>query len=222
MLIFQQVYCEQDSGWTLVARFSNLDGKNWINGKFLTYYITPHYGSTLDPSHNQDMISDAFWRLKGYDIKITRSDDPTHTALLQTTNNCLMGNTFHQFILYLADGSRTARSVNKCKRSCAIKYGGEYQNTTGFEMHSCNGSIQNSTYIGFLCNFGPKNVSLMTIGGIGSVCGIADHGIAIKKGPKGNSLDFGNRPTGSDDYDKRKIQKSYALNFWVSSNIPAV
>jgi hypothetical protein len=37
------------------------------------------------------MISAAFWELNGNEIKITRSDDSSQTALLQTTSNCLQG-----------------------------------------------------------------------------------------------------------------------------------
>jgi len=48
-------------------------------------------GTTADPSNNDDMISPAFWMVSGGELKITRSDDPTHTPLLQTTGNCLAG-----------------------------------------------------------------------------------------------------------------------------------
>ena len=47
------------------------------------------YGEILDPASNQDMFSEAFWRTPGNEIKITRSDDTTHTALTETTSNCL-------------------------------------------------------------------------------------------------------------------------------------
>jgi hypothetical protein len=50
------------------------------------------YGDVNNPASNTDMISAAFWELKGNEIKITRSDDSKHTALLQTTSNCLQGN----------------------------------------------------------------------------------------------------------------------------------
>jgi hypothetical protein len=77
--------------WTLIARFSNGDSKNWIaDGSFWYDRVTP-YGDVNNPLDNLDMISAAFWELKGSEIKITRSDDSTHTALLQTTSNCLQG-----------------------------------------------------------------------------------------------------------------------------------
>lgn len=37
------------------------------------------------------MISNAFWEMNASDLKITRSDDSSHTSLLQTNSNCLQG-----------------------------------------------------------------------------------------------------------------------------------
>ena len=53
------------------------------------WWYDRHYatGATIDPSVNADMISAAFWRVKGREFKITRSDDSSHTALLQTKGN---------------------------------------------------------------------------------------------------------------------------------------
>ena len=48
-------------------------------------------GNANDPSHNTDIISSAFWLVSGIEFKITRSDDPQHTALLKTSNLCLAG-----------------------------------------------------------------------------------------------------------------------------------
>ncbi len=77
--------------WTLIARFSNVDSKHWMaNGSFWYDRVTP-YGDVNSALENFDMISGAFWELKGREIKITRSDDSSHTALLQTTSNCLQG-----------------------------------------------------------------------------------------------------------------------------------
>ena len=44
-------------------------------------------GTTNDPSVNADMISPAFWLVRGSEFKITRTDDPSHTPLLQTTEH---------------------------------------------------------------------------------------------------------------------------------------
>jgi hypothetical protein len=50
------------------------------------------FGNVDNPADNMDMISTSFWELHGSEIKITRSDDLRHKALLQTTSNCLQGN----------------------------------------------------------------------------------------------------------------------------------
>jgi hypothetical protein len=87
--------------WTLIARFSNGDSKHWIDdGVFWYDRVTP-YGEVDNPLGNTDMISSAFWELNGSEIRITRSDDPSHTALLQTTSNCLQGNTNITIELYV-------------------------------------------------------------------------------------------------------------------------
>ena len=49
------------------------------------YDPTSAVGQTTDPADNTDMISPAFWLVNGTEFKITRSDDPSHTALLHTT-----------------------------------------------------------------------------------------------------------------------------------------
>ena len=86
-------------GWTLIARFSNNDTKRWMNDTgFWWYDRNSSFGITTDSSHNADMISPAFWLVRGNELKITRSDDHQHVALLQTTGNCLGGQTFRSKI----------------------------------------------------------------------------------------------------------------------------
>ena len=97
-----EAYCDMTrSGhaWTLIARFSNNDAKNWMkdNGEWW-YDKSKAVGKGISPSENTDMLSPAFWFVSGLDFKITRSDDPHHTALLQTTGNCLGKQTFRQKI----------------------------------------------------------------------------------------------------------------------------
>jgi uncharacterized Fe-S cluster protein YjdI len=78
--------------WTLIARFSNGDSKHWIDNSAFWYDRVTPYGEVDNPLGNTDMISSSFWEKKGSEIRITRSDDPSNTALLQTTSNCLRGN----------------------------------------------------------------------------------------------------------------------------------
>lgn len=81
-------------GWTLAARFSNADSKNWMRDDAYWWYdIQSSQGSPTSPSSNYDMISEAFWKVKGDNIKITRSDDGSHSALLRTYSNCLSDRT---------------------------------------------------------------------------------------------------------------------------------
>ena len=222
ILCIEQVYCEIPSGWTLIARFSNNDGKNWMIDAKFWYDKMYNYGSTLDPSYNQDMISEAFWTTLANEIKITRSDDSKHTALLETTNNCLQGNTFRQFITSFGNfRNRAVWASNRCLGSCEIKYGGQYQSTTGFNMHGCSSDIQSSDYIGFWCDWDQGDGAVMMIGGGGIACGRADHGIGIteedeaKFGGTKSYLDFGHEQAEGPTYDESKAQKSYALNLWV-------
>ena len=67
------------------------------------YDIRGAVGRTLDPSSNTDMISSAFWLVGGKEFKITRSDDPSHTPLLQTKGDCLAGQTFRSKITSYGD-----------------------------------------------------------------------------------------------------------------------
>ncbi|RMX55767.1 hypothetical protein pdam_00020913 [Pocillopora damicornis] len=84
------VYCELTTdgrGWTLVARFSNNDVKNWMADTGHWWYDRQvATGKTESPFINTDMISPAFWLVRGSEFKITRSGDPSHTPLLQTTD----------------------------------------------------------------------------------------------------------------------------------------
>ena len=101
-LISVQVYCDmvsKDGAWTLLARFSNSDTKNWMDDSGDWWYDSAQgAGKTADPSYSADMISPAFWLVSGRELKITRNDDSGHTPLLQTTGNCLSGKTFRSKI----------------------------------------------------------------------------------------------------------------------------
>ena len=90
--------------WTLIARFSNNDAKKWMqdSGKWW-YDRSVGAGDIADPSVNADMLSPAFWLVRGREVKITRSNDPQHTALLQTTGDCLGGKTFRAKITSYGD-----------------------------------------------------------------------------------------------------------------------
>ena len=207
------MYCDLPSGWTLVARFSNQDEKHWMKDAKFWFDRMSSFGELSEPSRNEDMFSEAFWRTTANEIKITRSDDPTHTALLETTSNCLKGNTFRQYITSFGNFRNGAVwSSDRCLGSCSVKFGGQYQSTTGFEMHSCSSNIQNSNYIGFWCDWSTGDGAVMMIGGGGGGCNRADHGIGITEE---NQAQFGGSSSFFDFGYDSSAQRSYALNLWV-------
>ena len=205
------------SGWTLVARFSNRDSKNWMDYSGNWWYDkTSSSGATSDPTDNNDMISEAFWKVRGSEIKITRSDDSSHTALLQTTSYCLQGKTFRSKITGYGNFRNGALwASNLCQDHCMVSYGGQYQNTAGFEKHSCSGNIQGSSYIGFWCNWSTGDASVMMIGGGGSSCDRADHGIGITENDQRGRFG-GSEPYYDFGYEaNNNPPSSYSLNLWV-------
>ena len=86
-----------DGGWTLIARFSNADAKNWVATSGSYWYDQTAVGLTSSPSANSDMINQAFYNVKGTDIKLTRSDASNHVYLLYS-NGCLSSTTFRSKI----------------------------------------------------------------------------------------------------------------------------
>ena len=178
---------ENTGGWTLIARFSNSDTKNWMRDNAYWWYdIQSSQGSPTSTSSNYDMISEAFWRVKGSEIKITRSDDSSNTALLRTNSNCLGANTFRDFLSSYGNFSHNnVWSDDKCLGSCPVCYGGSYKSTEGFSQAHCSGNIQSSNYIGFWCQWDFGDASVMMIGGGGSGCSRSDHGIGITENEEG-------------------------------------
>ena len=210
-----QSYCH--SGWLLIARFSNNDRKNWMKDSGDWWYDRRNAaGATTDPSVNADMFSQAFWMVKGREFKITRSDDPGHTPLLQTTGNCLNGKSFSSKITSYGDfRNGKVWSSDRCLGSCMVQYGGQYKTTDGFQLAGCSSNIQSSNRIGFWCAYGGGDGSVMMIGGGGDTCSRADHGIGITEANSGSFLDTGH---GENDFgypaDASSTQ-SYSLNLWI-------
>ena len=137
--------------WTLIARFSNNDAKNWMEeNEEWRYDRSVSVGNTTVPSVNADVLSPAFWLASGIEFKITRSDDPHHTALLQTTGDCLGGQTFRQKIeSYGNFRDGTIWASDDCLGNCSVQYGGQFQSTDGFGQATCSRSLQMATQVGF-------------------------------------------------------------------------
>ncbi|XP_022777726.1 uncharacterized protein LOC111319167 [Stylophora pistillata] len=222
-----QVYChmaDNNQNWTLIARFSNSDGKNWMRDDGRWWYDQQiSIGTTNNPSMNNDMISQAFWLVSGRKLKITRSDDPNHTPLLQTTGNCLRGQTFRSKITSYGNfRNGTVWAINRCRGNCTVQYGGQYNSTDGFQQANCSGVIQNANKIGFWCDCGSGDGSVMMIGGGGGECDRADHGIGITEAndasfddKKCSEQDFG-YGNGSGNHISTSKSQSYSLNLWIS------
>ena len=222
------MYCDigEQKGWTLIARFSNKDNKNWMRDDgFWWYDQQVAMGTTTDPSINSDMISPAFWLVSGREFKFTRSDDPSHTALLQTTGNCLAGQTFRSKITSY-DDFRNGKvwAINQCLGSCTVRYGGQYKSTDGFQQAECSGYIQSANKIGFWCDQGGTgggDGSVMMIGGGGGACRRADHGIGITEADAASFIEKLRDP-GESEYDfgyeahtYGAPSQSYSLNLWI-------
>ncbi|XP_078383920.1 uncharacterized protein LOC144666369 [Oculina patagonica] len=221
-----KVYCHMTNdskGWTLIARFSNSDDKNWMDDTgYLWYDKQVAMGTSTDPSVNSDAISPAFWLVSGREFKITRSDDPSHTPLLQTTGNCLAGQTFRSKITSYGDfRNGKVWATDRCLGSCTVQYGGQYKSTGGFKRAECNGSIQTANNIGFWCDWSLDG-SVMMIGGGGDGCTRADHGIGITEanagsfvateGWKGNQTEY---DFGHNAFTTVPQSLSYSLNLWI-------
>ena len=205
----------EGQSWTLISRVSNKGEKHWTwsSGWWEKYDMTDGEGNTTNPLDGEDMISPAFWLVVGDEFMITRSDDP-NTVLLQTTDDCLEEQTFRDKI----QTSKGGIKPNKCGSNCNVRYGGQYQETEGFEQANesrCSpANLQTGNEIGFWCKHSRSNKdhstrAVMMIGAGGNGCSGADHGIGIKHGPGDNKKkDFGNKADGSPITD-------YSLNLWV-------
>ncbi|XP_067047467.1 uncharacterized protein [Acropora muricata] len=218
-----QAYCDMTTSgqaWTLIARFSNNDTKNWMNDSGEWWYDkSVGVGDLADPSVNADMLSPAFWLVRGREFKITRNDDPQHTALLRTTGDCLGGQTFRAKITSYGN-FRDGRvwASNDCQGNCNVQYGGQFQTTDGFGQATCSGSIQSAAQVGFWCDWDSGDGAVLMIGGGGSSCDRADHGIAITEADQASFRDLGN---GEHDFGNevdtiRGKSKAYSLNLWIN------
>ncbi|KAL9962522.1 hypothetical protein ACROYT_G031629 [Oculina patagonica] len=219
-----KVYCHMTNdskGWTLIARFSNSDEKNWMDDTGYWWYDKQvAMGTTASPISNTDMISQAFWLVSGKELKITRSDDPSHTPLLQTTGNCLAGQTFRSKITSYGDFRNGKVWASKqCLGSCTVEYGGQYKSTDGFQQAECNSNLQSANKIGFWCYLGGDG-SVMMIGRGGRGCSSADHGVGITETDVASFVLVGDYYEIEYDFGYSALKghapsQSYSLNLWI-------
>ena len=205
----------------MVARFSNSDDKNWMKDSGLWWYDQQvPMGAMTDPSSNADMISPAFWLVSGREFKITRSDDPGHTPLLQTTGNCLAGQTFRSKMTSYGDfRNGKVWASFRCLGRCKVQYGGQYKSTDGFQQAECSGDMQSANKIGFWCEWAYDG-SVIMIGGGGKTCERADHGIGITETDDASFVESGDGQGTEYDFGynadtNAALSQSYSLNLWV-------
>ena len=207
-----------NGGWTLISRFSNADSANWMQYSGSWWYDrTTSYGSVTSTSNNYDMISPAFWLVQGNYIKITRNDDSSHSYLLHTAS-CIGGNTFRGFITSYGNfRNGNVWNSNGCRGYCYSYFGGSYSSTVGFSQVSCSSNLQSRYYLSFWCDWSGGDGSVMMIGGGGSYCSRADHGIGITEagdarfGSGNSECTIGDKDFGDDC----SYTTSYSLNLWI-------
>ena len=91
-----------NGGFTLVSRYSNADEMRWMKVSGDLWYTTEVLGKTDSSHHNGDMVNLAFAFVNASDIKVSRSDDDNHTALL-LASECLKDQSMRDKIVSYGD-----------------------------------------------------------------------------------------------------------------------
>ena len=204
-------------GWTLIARFSNSDSKNWMKDSGDWWYDkNVAVGRTTDPTSNAGMISPAFWLVSGNEFKITPSDNAQHTALLHTTGACLSRKTFRSKITSYGNfRNGVVWASDNCLGSCRVQYGGQYKTTEGFSQYHCSGEINSANNVGFWCDWSSGDGAVMMIVGGGNKCNRADHGIGVTEAEDSSFKETGQGEEDFGNYADIPPTSSYSLNLWV-------
>jgi hypothetical protein len=215
-----QARCDMNDdggGWTLIARFSNADAKNWMSDQGEWWYDqSSAVGNTLVTNVNADMISPAFWTLGAAELRITSSAAANDAHLLRTTSNCLSGQNFRTRLRGFGTfRGTTAWASDAVRHTCAATVGGSYASTQGFAQANCSGNIGAPRTLSFYSDWSQGDGAVMMIGGGGNNCNRADHGIGVTEA---NSASFGGISTSSEsDFGDSAPtgDPGYALNLWV-------
>jgi hypothetical protein len=86
-----ETYCNMSlagGGWTLVAKFSNQDSRNWANSE-INWVNSSTFGSTTDLSDGSDAKSDLWSRMNATDFLL--NDHLNLTEYVYTDDGCLRG-----------------------------------------------------------------------------------------------------------------------------------
>ena len=101
----------------------------------------------------------------------------------------------------------------------AARFNMAVSTTDGFQQAECSRNIQSANNIGFWCDWGGGDGSVMMIGGGGSACERADHGIGITENHDASFVDLGSSETeydfGYDANTGNAPSQSYSLNLWI-------
>jgi len=205
-----------DGGWTLIARFSNADSKGWGKNSGEYWYDTLELGSTTSPTANSDMINKAFYDVEGNDIKLSRSDQSSHSFLLYA-GSCFSQTNFRSKITSYGNFRNNTKwlSTNDgCRFSCSVHSWGSISGVAGFAQSGCSSDLKSANYLSFWCHYSSGDGAVLMIGGGGSSCAGADHGIAITESDSPKFGDTFSRQDFGDESGSTPVT-SYALNLWI-------
>lgn len=211
-------YCDMvNGGWTLIARFANDGDANWIDSPEWWYSLATSQGDTLEPASAGDMIGEGFWRVEASELRLTRTDDAGHTALLETTSMCLSGS-LRATVSGLFSTPEAVWGDDSVLGTCDASFGGAYASTAGFSQADCaEADIGENGTISFFADWANGDGAVIMIGGGGDSCSRADHGIGVTEEPEarfgGDCEECSRSDFGDDGTDT--ANPGYALNLWV-------
>ena len=114
-----EVYCDMTTaggGWTLAAKFSNKDAKQWIDAKS-RWTSNSTFGDATTLAEDHDAKSPAWGAVQADEFLFTDTYQPGH--YMQTTGNCIGGVTLTTFFTLYLDNYPDKGSLNY-KKMCSV------------------------------------------------------------------------------------------------------
>jgi len=103
---------------------------------------------------------------------------------------------------------------NGCRFSCSVHNWGSISGVAGFAQSVCSSDLISANYLSFWCHYSSGDGAVLMIGGGGSSCARADHGIAITESDSPKFGDTFSRQDFGDESGSTPVT-SYALNLWI-------